>query len=440
MTRANLKIIEELKEFISLVSQSPVMLKNFTTSEYAFTRNRKLPFNRLVLLIVSLCKKTLSIEIEKFFEEMNLSTTCSVSAFCQQRMKLDSIFYEVWNKLLCASYYHYYGSEVKRWKVYRLIAADGSNISLVKTPALEGYFGGQGNQLGTFVQAKAYYCYDVLNELILLAKLAPYRTGELNIAYSTTDNLEEDMLMIYDRNFCNYKMVALHLWQEKEIKFIIRAKETQKIIRSFIQSGNESDVVSLKPTPSSIAGLHKNGFIIDNDTLLKVRLVRVELGKSVEVLMTNLWEEEGHSSAEFKALYFKRWEVETNISIQKNILQLESFSGLTPLSVKQDFLATVFITNFHSILIKEAQLNIENEQTRRKYPMKVNRNKSLGKLKVNLISLFTNNEPETILKILNNYFSREPVPIRKNRTYPRVVKNKQSKSKHKTYMNYKPSF
>jgi len=440
MTRANLKIIEELKEFISIATRSPAILKNFTTAEYAFTRKRKLPFNRLVLLIVRLCKKTLSIEIEKFFEEMNLSTSCSVSAFCQQRMKLDSIFYEVWNKLLCASYYHYYGADVKRWKGYRLIAADGSNISLVKTPALEDYFGGQGNQLGTFVQAKAYYCYDVLNELILLAKLAPYRTGELNIAYSTTDNLEEDMLMIYDRNFCNYKMVALHIWREKEIKFIIRAKETQKVIRSFIQSGNVSDIVYLMPTPSSIVGLYKNGFIIDKGTLLKVRLVRVELGKSVEVLMTNLWEEEGYSSDEFKDLYFKRWEVETNISIQKNILQLESFSGLTPLSVKQDFHATVFITNFHSILIKEAQLYIENVQTRRKYPMKVNRNKSLGKLKINLISLFTNNEPETILKILTNYFSREPVPIRKNRTYPRIVKNKQSKSKHKTYMNYKPSF
>lgn len=194
------------------------------------------------------------------------------------------------------------------------------------------------------------------------------------------------------------------------------------------------------PTPSSIVGLYKNGFIIDKGTLLKVRLVRVELGKSVEVLMTNLWEEEGYSSDEFKDLYFKRWEVETNISIQKNILQLESFSGLTPLSVKQDFHATVFITNFHSILIKEAQLNIENTQTGRKYPMKVNRNKSIGKLKVNLISLFTNNEPETILKILNNYFSRDPVPIRKNRTYPRIVKNRQSKSKHKTYMNYKPAF
>jgi hypothetical protein len=440
MTRANLKIIEELKEFISIATRSPAILKNFTTAEYAFTRKRKLPFNRLVLLIVRLCKKTLSIEIEKFFEEMNLSTSCSVSAFCQQRMKLDSIFYEVWNKLLCASYYHYYGAEVKRWKGYRLIAADGSNISLVKTPALEDYFGGQGNQLGTFVQAKAYYCYDVLNELILLAKLAPYRTGELNIAYSTTDNLEEDMLMIYDRNFCNYKMVALHIWREKEIKFIIRAKETQKVIRSFIQSGNVSDIVYLMPTPSSIVGLYKNGFIIDKGTLLKVRLVRVELGKSVEVLMTNLWEEEGYSSDEFKDLYFKRWEVETNISIQKNILQLESFSGLTPLSVKQDFHATVFITNFHSILIKEAQLNIENTQTGRKYPMKVNRNKSIGKLKVSLISLFTNNEPETILKILNNYFSRDPVPIRKNRTYPRIVKNKQSKSKHKTYMNYKPAF
>lgn len=440
MLDANVKIIEELKAFVSVVNESPDILEKFATQKNAFTRERKLPFDRLVLLIAKLCKKTLSVEIDNFFEEINLSTSCTVSAFSQQRMKLDSFFYEVWNKFLSKLFYHYYESNVKRWKGYRLVAADGSNISLINKPALEEYFGGQSNQLGTFVQAKAYYCYDVLNELILHAKIAPYRFGELNMAYSAIDCLEEDMLMIYDRNFCNFKMVALHLWQEKEIKFVIRAKETQNIIRTFIKSGAQSDVVYLRTTPAAIKGLYRSGYIVNRDTLLKVRLVRVELDNSVEVLMTNLWEEEGHSNSEFKELYFKRWGVETNISVQKNILQLESFSGLTQYSVLQDFYATVFITNLHSILIKEAQQTIENMQSKRKYPMKVNRNKSYGKLKIHLVSLFIKHEPADILQLLNNHFIKDQIPIRINRSFPRIIKNKQSKSKHKTYANYKPAY
>lgn len=53
-----------------------------------------------------------------------------------------------------------------------------------------------------------------------------------------------------------------------------------------------------------------------------VRLVRVDLDKSTEVLITNLWEEDDHPAEQFKDLYFMRWDVETNISIEKNILQL----------------------------------------------------------------------------------------------------------------------
>jgi Transposase DDE domain len=440
MLDANLKIIEELKAFISIVSETPDILEKFSIKKGSFTRERKLPFGRLVLLIAKLCKKTLGLEIDQFFEELNLEMRCSVSAFSQQRMKLDPLFYEIWNKLLYESFYHYYGSATKRWKGYRLVAADGSSISLINKPVIEKYFGGQSNQSGTFVQAKAYYCYDVLNELILHSKINPYRFGELNMAYLSIDDLEEDMLMIYDRNFCNFKMVALHTWQEKEIKFVIRAKETQNIIKTFIKGGAQSEIVYLRTTPAAIEGLYKSGYIVSKDTLLKIRLVRVELDHSIEVLMTNLWEEEGYPSSEFKELYSKRWCVETNISIQKNILQLESFSGLTPLSIKQDFYATVFITNLHSILIKEAQQIIEDKHTKRKYPMKVNRNKSYGKMKIHLISIFINNEPEVILQLLNDHFIRDPVPIRCNRSFPRIIKNKQSRTKHKTYANYKPAY
>jgi hypothetical protein len=440
MLDANVKIIEELKEFISIIVQKPDLLKQFGNSESDFSRSRKLPFERIVLLIVKLCKKTLSVELEQFFEGVNLQISCSVSAFTQQRMKLNPEFYRVWNELLYCRYYHYYGKEVKKWKGYRLIAADGSNVSLVKTPSLENHFGGQSNQHGTFVQAKTFYCFDVLNELVIRSEIAPFRTGELNMAYPLIDNLEDDMLMIYDRNFCSYKMVALHLWQEKEIKFVIRARETHKVVSSFIKSGKISDEVLLKPTDKAIKGLYQSGYVVTKNTLLKVRLIRVDLDQTVEVLMTNLWEIDGHLISEFKALYFKRWGVETNISRQKNILQLESFSGLKPISVEQDFYATIFVTNLFSILTKQAQNTIEATMVKRKYPMKINGNKSFGKLKGNIISLFVTEKPEIILEKLHQCFIRDPLPVRSNRSFPRIVKNKQSKSKHKTFMNYKPAY
>lgn len=440
MLDSNVKIIAELKEFIINVSINKNLLERFSVSDKDFIRTRKLPFEKLVLLITKLCKKTLSVEIETFFGEINNGVTYSVSAFSQQRLKLQPAFFYWWNVLLKESYYHYYDQEVKRWKGYRLIAADGSNITLVNNACLSTYFGGQRNQQSSYTVAKTFYHYDVLNELIILPQIKPYRYGELNMAYDTVNELEEDMITLYDRNFSNYKMVALHLWQEKERKFVIRAKETQNFIKAFIESKSCSKIVQMQPTNSAIIGLKRSGFIINSNTLINVRLVRVELPESVEVLITNLWEDEGHPTEQFKELYFMRWGVETNISIQKNILQLESFSGLTTHSVLQDFYATVFMANLHSIIIKEAQQTIENTMTHRKYPVKVNKNKSFGKFKINLVALFMENDTSIILRKLHNHFIKEVIPIRKGRSFERVRKNQQSNSKFKTFTNFKPAY
>ena len=72
MLSVNLKIIEELRNFLFMVSNDQRLLSVFRSSEKDFTRNRKLPFEKLVLLIAKLCKKTLSVEIEHFFEQINI--------------------------------------------------------------------------------------------------------------------------------------------------------------------------------------------------------------------------------------------------------------------------------------------------------------------------------------------------------------------------------
>jgi len=268
----------------------------------------------------------------------------------------------------------------------------------------------------------------------------PYRYGEVPMAYDAIEQLEKDMLAIYDRNFCSYKMFALHLWPEQEIKFVIRGRDDQNMIKEFIASGKRSAIVYLSPTATAIRSLKESGFVITRHTILKLRLMRVDLEKTTEVLVTNLWEEDGHPDSEFKTLYFLRWGVETTISIQKNILQLESFSGLTVEAVEQDFYATAFMANLHAVLIKDAQSSVDIKSVGKKYPMKVNRNKSFGKLKTHLVALFNDNNVENILAKLHSHFIRDTLPVRKNRSFERTTKNKQLNSKYRTFTNFKPAY
>jgi len=83
---------------------------------------------------------------------------------------------------------------------------------------------------------------------------------------------------------------------------------------------------------------------------------------------------------------------------------------------------------------------VDEDSVNRKYPMKVNGNKSMGKLKTNLIGLFIGNDIDSILNVLLGHFIKDTLPVRKNRSYERVRKNKQSKSKHRTFSNFKPAY
>jgi hypothetical protein len=443
MLKANLKIISALKNYLNLVSNNAELKRQFCSSDKDFTRNRKLPFDKTVLFIIKLCKKSLSIEIENFFDELQSTVSCSVAAFSLQRIKLDPFFFKAWNFVLCTNFYNEYKNKVKRWKKFRLISCDGSSISLINSGSIKTFFGGQNNQKTSSILAKTFYCFDVLNKMILFPCIAPYRYGEFQMACDIIDSgvLQKDMLLILDRYYGNYKIAALLLFNEQEIKYVIRVNESYAFAKKFIASKKMSAVIEIFPSHNSIKSLNDQGYKVTAKTGIKTRLIRVKLSTGkIEVLMTNLWEEEGYAHNEFKDLYAKRWGVETNIGFQKNILQLESFSGLTPISVIQDFYATVFISNLHFLLTKPSQDILDNQTANRKHPMQINNNKAHGKLKENIIQLFTMNEPKSILLKLKIYFLKTPLPVRLNRHYPRIRKSRQLNSKHRTFTNYKPAY
>jgi hypothetical protein len=133
MVEANLQIIEELKNFLNTVSCEADVRKLFTGLDVDFSRERKLRLNMLVSLIINLPKRSLSIEIQEFFDSLAEGSKASTkSAFSQQRTKLSALFFRVWNQWLVDGFYNYYGEKVKRWRGLRVQAVDGSTAYLIK--------------------------------------------------------------------------------------------------------------------------------------------------------------------------------------------------------------------------------------------------------------------------------------------------------------------
>ena len=88
MVEANIKIINELKCFLETVSSDPDIRKLVTTGVNDFSRQRKLPLKRIAGIIINMPKRSLSIELQEFFDSLGEGLkSCTKGAFSQQRSK-----------------------------------------------------------------------------------------------------------------------------------------------------------------------------------------------------------------------------------------------------------------------------------------------------------------------------------------------------------------
>jgi hypothetical protein len=438
MVATNIKIIEELKEFLNIINFNPTIKKLFTGKSVDFIRNRKLTFNRTVLLILNMPKRSLAIEVREFFEQIeNEITTCSKAAFTIQRMKLKSSFFEVWNKLLVDCFYHYYGEHVKKWNNFLLIGVDGSTAYLFNKEEVRNYFGVQENQFTETPISRVMKFYDVLNKISIFSKICPIKISEQNIVSNHIEILPENSLSIYDRGFPSYCLMYLLINQERTRHFVMRCKSGfNNQVKEFVNSSQKDIIEEMFPNDNAIKKLYEYKYSVTKKTPIKIRMVKVILKTGeVEVLLTNLYDQQIYKTDCFKELYFMRWGIEISYGEDKNAQQMEQFSGHSVRSIKQDFYALIFVANLQSLIEKQCEPFLEKKNIKRDYNYKINKNISIGSMKNKIVKLFLTENPESMLLYLQNLFEQHIEPIRPNRSYSRKLVKKSPR--YKALTNYK---
>ncbi len=438
MVETNIKIIRELREFLNIINSDSELRALFTEKSSDFSRNRKLTFNRTILLILNMLKRSLAIEVREFFELIEQEDiTCTKSAFTIQRMKLKSSLFEVWNKIFVDCFYNYYGEKVKKWNNFLLIGVDGSTAYLFNKQEVKNYFGVQENQFTEIPIARVMKFYDVLNKVNIFSKICPIKISEQTIVADHIEKLPENSLSIYDRGFPSFALMYLHINQERTRHFVMRSKAGfNKQVVEFINSTENDVIVEMFAKEKAIEKLYHYGYCITKNTSIKVRLVKAVLNTGeIEVLLTNLYDQDIYKTACFKDLYYMRWGVETSYGGDKNSQQLEQFSGHTVCSIKQDFYALIFVANLQSLIEKQCEPFLEKKNKRRVHNYKINKNISIGSMKNKIVKLFLTEDPKDILLYLQNLFEQHIEPIRPNRSYLRKIVKKSPR--FKTLTNYK---
>ncbi len=440
MVEANIKIIEELKFFLASISSDPELRKLVSESENDFSRDRKLPLQRIAGIIINMPKRSLSIELQEFFDSLgNGLQGCTKGAFSLKRSKLKPLFFKVWNKWLVDNFYHYYAHRVKRWRDFRLQAVDGSTVYLLNKAEIINHFGTRNNQHVSVPMARVVQVYDILNDITLWGEMYPIKKSEPAIIASQVPQLVSDSLTLFDRGFAGYGLMYLMMHEETPRHFIMRCKTTfNKEVIEFTRSGKRSRIVELKPCYKSIVMLKQNGYIVTAGTAIKVRMVQINLPNGEqEILLTNLYNEKLYSIGDLKYLYGLRWGIETMYNQQKNQLQIEQFSGHRVICIQQDYTASLFVANLQSLIEKQCEDYLQGINLRRKHRYRVNRNVSWASLKHTIVQLFLAEQPVKILIQLQKAFERNIEPVRPGRKYRRSTKTRRLNGKYQTFTNYK---
>lgn len=383
----------------------------------SFSRNRKLSFSNTIHFICSGLRKSISTEIDNFIEEYPYLKFPSISkqAFSKARQNISPEAF----KELCMLFVNEFYSlkkDLKTWNGYNVLAVDGTNLQVPDTCECSKYFGFSSNQNKTITaMASASALYDVLNDIIIDARITRYKTSERAMAkqhiYSIKDKVAlQNSIVIFDRGYPSYDM--FNYLNNQGLFFLMRVSESFKIAQS----------------------------IDDNDAILnykfqgemkKIRVIKVKISDEItEVLLTNIYDE-NITPAQFKKLYFLRWGVESKYKELKSSLKIEEFSGTKPVAIEQDFYASIYLSMIVALIKKDADTAIAgaNKAKTLNSIYQSNRNFILGQVFKRIIPLLVKSRlREKMLDLILEKAIKMRSQIRCNRSRER--KNKHPRKKH----------
>ena len=344
-----------------------------------FTRERKLTLNTMLYLLLSMGDNSLKKELFNFSEIMKIDVTSS--AFIQQRKKikpeaLQSIFYQ-------------FNTTIRRQKTfhgYRIMAADGSAISMARNPNSETYIHPSNHPNG-YNQYQLNALYDLLTHTYVDVELQPApqmdeRAALINILRRNT--FEKKTIIIVDRGYEGYNMFANFI-ETNGVEFVCRVKDggsgaLAEIDKLPMQELDKEIPLEISTSQTNDDKIHNRRYIptgskrgkqlspktkvrrwdFQSPYTLNIRIVRFMLDTgNYETIITSLPKEK-FSVSDIKELYHMRWGIETSFRELKYFTGLINLHGKCDEFVKQEIYAALTIYNFceyitASVLIKNAE-------------------------------------------------------------------------------------
>lgn len=393
-----------------------------------FTRERVLTFPVVILLLLQKTTRSVQRHLNTFLHDLwpHGQQSATRGAWTQARAKLNhTALIELNQQVLLPEFYGpAHEAHRRTWKGHRLFGCDGSQLRLPLHPQIVQKFGqvevaNHLGQTGTrYVPARLSVLYDLLNHVGLDALVENVEQGEVEMAIAQLVHLQANDVLIWDRGFTGFMLMALVLHQKAH--FIGRCSTgsflaAQELFRA--NRAGRSKIVKLFAGKQHWAELKALGL----PTELIVRFVSLRLPNGeLEVLVTSLLDQTEYPTQEFLTVYNWRWGHETYHLMLKGRLDLENWTGQTEEAVRQDVQAAVLVSNLQSLLSQEPQEQLNAGDDQRQFPAQVNRADSYHALKELMLDLLWSKRPiAPALLNIQQWMQANPVSVRPNRRAPR---------------------
>ena len=403
-----------------------------------FTRERKLPVDTLLRLLLKFSGKSLQSELSAYYLplERTYQTVPTKSAFTQQRQKL------LWEG--CYSLFRSFTDSLPYLKLfdgYRLLACDGSTVQIPRNENETDFSVKTREDCRSFNQLHINGLFDVLNRIYADAVVDPGWCRRESAALITMVNHldhPESAIILADRGYEGYNTIA-HLI-ESMANFVIRAKDLDSngfLHTLHLPPDGELDIDVSKILTNSRAQvfqnddryvwIHRRAFDLWDSSgtyPIQFRLVRFMLADgSYECLVTNLPREK-FPPGKLKKLYHLRWGVENAYRDLKYPVDLLHFHGKSAQSVLQELFCSLTMFNYCAYLCVHADILHMHKRT--KYRYKVNFANAVGPCRSYLHGSISEMELLERLRLA-------PTPIRPDRHVPRPSRMKEQSSREFNY-------
>lgn len=388
-----------------------------------FTRNRKIPLEKLLTGIIGMASGSLTNELLDLFDAT--PNTPTASAFIQQRKKLKPKAFETIFKAFSKKTLDYFKEDM------HIFAVDGSKIQIATDETdLESYFPGTNGK-------KPYNLLN-LNGLFdlkhcIYSDLIIQKARHSNEHRAFTDMVDRSeiskALVIADRGYESYNNLA-HI-QEKGWFYLVRIKDGIQGIKNGLTLPAENTFdfdVSLnltrkqtKEAKELLEDRNHYKFISPTKTFdylpvknkksepiqfygLNFRIVRFLISADTyETVITNL-DKDIYPPERLKELYASRWGIETSFRDLKYTIGMLNFHSKKVMCIQQEIYAHLIMYNFAQMITSHVVI----KKKQRKHTYKAN-----FSVAVHMCRLFYHRK--TTSPNLETIIARNLIPIRPDR-------------------------